>query len=91
MKPFSNRTEAKRIALTEWAIEQRVTLLQRWSALADPEANSWNARAAAAGEWLAGEDGVLDLGCGNMALERFVGDARYFPWALLHNGVRGIP
>jgi len=78
-KTFYDRTEAERIALTERAIEQGASLLVRWSALAEPEASSWNARASAAGEWLAGEAGVLDIGCGTMTLEGYLPGARYLP------------
>ena len=90
MKPFYDRSEAERIALTERAISQGGSLLERWSALADREASSWNARASAAGEWLAGENGVLDMGCGTMALEQFIDDAQYFPCDICARDFRTI-
>lgn len=67
---YYDLTEAERITMTERAIAERRTLNERWNALEDAESEPWNTRAAAAAEWLSGETGLLDLGCGTMVLER---------------------
>lgn len=80
MQPFYDRSEEDRVALTEKAMAEQRTVLERWRALADPEAEGWNARAALAAAWLTQQDSVLDLGCGTMTLERYLqAGTRYYP------------
>lgn len=78
--PFYDLDRQERIRLTEMAIAKGESLHSRWIALEAPEAKGWNARAAAAAEWLQGYRSVLDLGCGTMILESHLADTvRYYP------------
>ena len=80
LRSFYSLSESERIALTHEAIEQRRTVLGRWTALTQHEAEGWTTRAALAGQWLAGQPRVLDLGCGVMTLERHLTDGTaYYP------------
>lgn len=71
-RPFYERDEAERIAITEAAIIGRQTVMDRWTALGNDEAEPWSARSAKAAEWLDGATTVLDVGCGTMLLERYL-------------------
>lgn len=88
---FYELSEAERVALTERAISQGGTVLERWSALAAPEAEGWNPRAAMAAAWLADQPGVLDLGCGLMTLERHLRrDQSYAPSDVVRRDARTL-
>lgn len=77
---FYTLTELERVALTEQAIKERRTLLERWAHLDLHEAEPWNSRSALAAEFLESHDSVVDLGCGTMTLERYLRPGiRYFP------------
>lgn len=65
-------TEAERIALTESAIARRGTVIERWIALTAEESAGWGGRASRAGDLLADQESVLDLGCGLMLLEAYL-------------------
>ncbi len=79
-RPFYERSEAERVAMTLEAIRQGRTVFERWGALAQPEAADWNARAALAAEWLGDQTSIADLGCGTMTLERYLRpDQIYIP------------
>lgn len=78
--PFYDLSEAERIALTERAMAMNCTVIDRWAALGDNEAEPWSARSARAAELLSLESGVLDLGCGTMLLERYLASGiQYWP------------
>lgn len=77
---FYRLTEAERVALTENAINERSTVLERWVHLDSHEAELSSGRAALAAEFLEASDSVVDLGCGTMTLERYLRPGvRYFP------------
>lgn len=78
-KPFYERSEAERIALTEMSIDHGTTVLERWTALAPVEADPWSVRSQIAARLLEGAKSVLDLGCGTMGLEKYIGAATYIP------------
>jgi hypothetical protein len=78
--PFYKRTLQDRIALTESAIRERRTLIERWAALGDEESCPWNARAAVAAALLRDQPVVADFGCGMMHLEKhLLPEQRYLP------------
>jgi hypothetical protein len=79
MISFYDLTEDERIALTDTVIENGTTLKARWDRLRDAEANPWSRRAERAGELLGPVETLLDVGCGTMALERFVQAKTYIP------------
>ena len=89
--PFYVRSEAERIEITSKAIAEQRTVLERWSVLADPEANRWTLRAALAADWLVDKSGVADLGCGTMNLERHLSpDKAYVPIDVVARDARTI-
>jgi hypothetical protein len=80
LAPFYDLSEKDRIALTQQAIEQRRTVIERWSGLAKTETHTWSARAAEAAKLLAMHTGVADMGCGTMTLEQHLPAAtKYYP------------
>jgi Hypothetical methyltransferase len=68
MIPFYERSLEERLALTETAIREKRTLIERWAALENAEASPWNARAVMAADYLRGQHAVADFGCGTMNL-----------------------
>lgn len=69
-----------RLALVKAAQEERRTLISRWEALPFEATDGWSPRAQAAAGMLGGMAAVLDLGCGMMALERYLAPGvRYLP------------
>ncbi len=72
MPPFYDLDEQKRIALTQQAIQERRTLLERWGSLMTPESEGWSERAALAADFLKNQSGVADMGCGTMTLEKYL-------------------
>jgi hypothetical protein len=90
MGGFYNLSEDQRINLTRKAIQERRTMIERWAALTDEEATSWDERAAWAAQWLAGCRVVADLGCGSMLLERRLTSAAYIPVDVVRRDARTI-
>lgn len=79
-KPFYDRPEDERVALTEKAIAERRTLMERWAELKAPEAEEWSPRSALAAKLLTGCRAVADLGCGTMPLRGYLpSGVRYIP------------
>jgi hypothetical protein len=70
--PFYERNIEERIALTEAAIRDRRTLMERWSVLAEAEGAHWNARSALAADLLHDQPSVTEFGCGMMYLEKYM-------------------
>jgi Hypothetical methyltransferase len=80
MVAFYDLSEAERIALTQRAITEGRTVMERWSALAIEESGQWNQRSALAAGLLEGLSVVADLGCGQMSLEHHLPEgSRYVP------------
>jgi hypothetical protein len=80
MIPFYERSLDERLALTETAIREKRTLVERWAALETPEAQGWNARAAMAADYLRDQPSVADFGCGTMSLAgQLQPDQQYIP------------
>jgi hypothetical protein len=80
MIPFYERSLDERLALTESAIREKRTLLERWAALGSSEASPWSARAVIAAKYLRGQHSVADFGCGTMNLiHQLHPDQRYIP------------
>ncbi|MCW2284517.1 hypothetical protein M2323_002404 [Rhodoblastus acidophilus] len=80
MIPFYELSSEERQALTETAIREKRTLLERWKALDKPEAQHWSARAALAAEFLKDHACVADFGCGTMDLaHHLLPQQRYIP------------
>lgn len=71
---FHDLSSEDRIAMTTRAKSDLQTMVARWVPLAEENTTSWLTRTARAALVLndAGVDGVLDLGCGTMALERML-------------------
>lgn len=90
MTSFYDLGEDERIALTNAVIENRTTLRARWDGLRDAEANPWSRRSERAGELLGTVDTLLDVGCGTMALERFVQAKTYIPSDVIRRDKRTI-
>lgn len=79
-KPFYDRPEDERVALTEQAMREHRTLMERWAELKAPEAKEWSPRAELASKLLSGCRTVVDLGCGTMPLRGYLApDVRYIP------------
>ena len=77
---FYDLSEEERVALTQKAIGEHRTVIERWSTLKAAEAAPWKARAAVAAALLISPKSVLDLGCGLMSLEEFLSpDTAYQP------------
>lgn len=77
---FYDRSEEERTRITEDAIAEGRTVLERWSALGETEAGPWNGRAALAARYLSAETGVADMGCGVMGLKAHLREEQaYFP------------
>jgi hypothetical protein len=77
---FYDLSEDERVALTQTAMAERRSVLERWAALDNPEAQPWNERAATVGRLLADCASVADLGCGTMQLEPYLAPGtRYVP------------
>jgi hypothetical protein len=70
MRNFYEYDEATRVAMTQRAMDQRCTLVERWEALSAAESGGWTPRARMAAMLLEGVRRVADLGCGDMSLER---------------------
>lgn len=80
MIPFYERSLNERLALTETAIRERRTLIERWAALENAESSSWSARSVMAAHYLRDQPSVADFGCGTMSLESHLQpDQRYVP------------
>lgn len=80
MIPFYERSLDERVALTETAIRERRTLIERWAALESAEASPWSARAVLAARYLRGQHSVADFGCGTMNLvHQLHPDQHYIP------------
>lgn len=91
MTPFYERSSEERVRLTEEAIREQRTLMERWTALEDDEASHWNARAALAAAFLAAQPAVSDFGCGTMVLERMLAPGqRYVPLDVVARDPRTI-
>jgi hypothetical protein len=77
---FYELSEAERVTLTERAITERRTVIERWSVLEMAEAQPWSERAARAAAFLANCSAVADLGCGPMQLRSHLKpETRYVP------------
>jgi hypothetical protein len=77
---FYDLSETERMAMTEKAMAERRTVMERWAALDNPEAQPWNERAARVARLLQGCASVADLGCGNMQLEPHLAEGTaYYP------------
>jgi hypothetical protein len=70
MKNFYDFDEITRVAMTESAIDQRRTLVERWEAINAAESGGWIPRAHIAATLLVGARSVADFGCGDMSLEK---------------------
>ena len=69
MIPFYERSLDERLALTETAIREKRTLIERWEALEEnPESQHWSVRAVMAADYLRDQPSVADFGCGSMNL-----------------------
>ncbi|THF48081.1 hypothetical protein [Allorhizobium terrae] len=80
LKPFYSRSPEERLALTEKAINERRTLVERWAAIDTDEAMHWDARAAIAAGYLEDQMSIADFGCATMNLRRHLRpDQRYIP------------
>jgi len=91
MPSFYDLDAKDRIALTEDAIEKRVTLMCRWENLYSERASGWDRRAAIAAGMLTDCPSVADLGCGHMSLERYLAPtARYLPVDVVRRDERTI-
>jgi hypothetical protein len=81
----------ERRALTLRAIATRTPLLMRWRSMRAAPPAVWQARAALAAELLRGARCIADLGCGGMALERYLAPGqRYVPVDLVARDDRTI-
>jgi hypothetical protein len=70
----------QRAALTEAAIENKSTSLDRWRGLDAQSFGGGHERAALAASLLADQSGVADMGCGGMILAQHLRtDQRYIP------------
>lgn len=88
---FYDRGEDERIAMTERAMRDGGTVLERWAVLKQPEAEGWNARAAMAAAWIDDQPAVIDIGCGLMTLERHLRpDQAYFPCDVVQRDARTL-
>lgn len=67
-RPFYELPEAERISMTNAAIDEGRTLIERWAGLKAPEATEWSPRSELAAKLLEGCNTVVDLGCGMMPL-----------------------
>lgn len=77
---FYQRSYEERVALTVQAHNERRTLMERWSVLADAEGSHWSARSSLAAEWLVEEKSITDFGCGMMYLEKYIRpEQQYIP------------
>src|SRR5713101_2126936 len=91
MMGFYELSAEERISLTQAAVANRVPLMVLWTALNPDITDTWSSRAKIAAEWLADAKSVVDLGCGNMELEKFVcPDQLYIPIDLLPRDERTI-
>jgi hypothetical protein len=80
MIPFYERSFDERLALTETAIREKRTLIERWAALENTESQHWSARAVMAADYLRDQPSVADFGCGTMNLANHLQpNQRYIP------------
>ncbi len=80
IKSFYELSPSKRVSLTEKAIAQKCTLLERWNSLRDSEAIGWDSRSRIAAELLKHSPSVSDFGCGTMNLKKHLSkNQRYVP------------
>jgi len=87
---FCDLSPEQRRAATRRAIDTR-TPLTRWSTMAASASETWHRRAAAAAEWLRAAPAVVDLGCGGMILEEYLGPGQeYIPVDLVARDHRTI-
>ena len=78
--------DPERASQTEQLIGRGDTDLQRWSNAQNLHPQ-WDERAALAAQFIPADSAVLDVGCGAMALARYLKpDCRYFPADLIDRG-----
>ncbi len=91
MTGFYELPAEERISLTRSAVANRIPLMVLWAALNPDITDSWSWRAKIAAEWLADAKSVVDLGCGNMELEKYLRrDQKYIPIDIVPRDERTI-
>jgi len=70
MTNFYDLNEQIREAMAREAIAEKKTILMRWETLNAEKTDHWLARTVTAASFLVGCASVVDIGCGNMPLER---------------------
>ena len=77
---FYSLSLEERIKLGKEAALAGKTLISRWQDLASEETGTWTRRAERAAQMIGSQESVVDLGCGMMALERYLPmTTRYIP------------
>jgi hypothetical protein len=80
MRKFYDLNEAERASLIEAARRRRVPLMALWETMEPELTRGWDFRRSLAANWLADAKVVADLGCGDMALERYLSpNQQYIP------------
>ncbi|REF89623.1 methyltransferase family protein [Methylovirgula ligni] len=85
---FQELPESERAALKERARNE--TLIELWKEIPASSSQGWNDRAALAAEMLGDVRSVTDIGCGAMALERYLPHATYVPVDCVQRDARTI-
>lgn len=86
LKPPVPTPSDERAVKTDMLIRKKATDVERWSKR-ESLASQWDERAAIAAELIPADASVLDLGCGAMALRRFLkSGCKYFPADVVSRG-----
>jgi hypothetical protein len=91
MDQFERLPKAERIALTRQAALAGEPLMICWDSLDPAVTDRWSWRTETAAQWLEDAQAVVDFGCGNMTLERYLGSEQgYIPVDLVARDSRTI-
>jgi hypothetical protein len=84
---FYDLSEDERVALTNAAISENRTVMERWGTLVPEEFDAWSTRTPMIARMLEGCVSVADVGCGFMGLKRFLApETRYVPVDVVSRG-----